>query len=155
MAFINIGMGAMRKNRIDGITYLEVLVVLMIILALTSLLTFKFSNVYDAEEVNRASETLFSDCFFARALALAKNETIFLKKENNYTYKITDQKGTLIKRVQFSNTLTLLGKDSESLIFFKNGTTLGNTFKITKSKCKKYVVVSLLGRVRISDNETF
>lgn len=153
--YINIGQEIMQKSRISGITYLEVIVVLMIILAFTSLVTFKFSNNYATEKVNQASEILFADCFFARSLALSKNETIVLKKAGEHAYKIVNQDGSLIKEVLLPDKIAISAKDSEMVVFFKNGTTLGNTFLLNKSRSKKYVVVSLLGRIRISDNENF
>lgn len=153
--YINTGMVVMQKQHIRGVTYLEILVVLMILIALTSLVSFKFSKAYYAEEVRQASEIFLSDCLYARSVALAEKQSIILTKDGEHSYKIINQRGKLIKSTIFSNDITLLAKDSESIIFFSNGTTLGNTFLLKKFTSKRYVVVSILGRVRISDNEVF
>ena len=94
-----------------------------------------------------------SDCFYARALAEAKGKTIQVKIYSKNCYRILDNKMQSLQEVKIDDRLSLSGKDNANIMFFANGTTIGNTFCLQGKKTKKYIVVAQTGRIRVSDKD--
>lgn len=137
----------------SGFTYVELLTVLMIVMILCSLVLLKFTNLQEYQILKNTSEQLMSDCFYARALAEAKGKTIQVKIYAKNCYRILDNKMQCLQEVKIDDRLSLSGKDNANIMFFANGTTIGNTFCLQGKKTKKYIVVAQTGRIRVSDKD--
>lgn len=140
----------MQKFSSRGFTYLEMIVVLMIIIASTALLTPKFFSAFDERELSQEAELLLGDCYLARSLSIAHDENMILVLDNHHGYKIIRQNGEIMKLIAFDET-SISGQQFSRVIFFKNGTTIGNTFCLKKGALKRYVTVAQSGRTRVSE----
>ena len=146
-------MGERQRYKSSGFTYVELLTVLTIIMVLCGLVLLKFTNLQDNQILKNTSEQLMSDCFYARSLAEARGKTIQIKIYSKNCYRILDHQMKCLQEVKIDDRLALSGKDNANILFFSNGTTIGNTFCLQGKKTKKYIVVAQTGRIRVSDKD--
>ena len=120
---------------------------------LCGLVLLKFTNLQEYQILKNTTEQLMGDCFYARALAESQGKTIQVKIYAKNRYCILDNKMQCLQEVTIDDRLALSGKDNANILFFANGTTIGNTFCLQGKRTKKYIVVAQTGRIRVSDKD--
>lgn len=150
------------KDKRQGYTLLEILVVLALLSIILSTIILKSGIIYSVRERNELN-TFRRDILFARNSAIVENCFYILSlDENNNSYIIKKQgikssEQDNVKTIKFKNGLVLdKNHDKKNIKFYSTGSPdRGNTIRLTNRK-KEVIEVSITpatGSVRLKINK--
>ncbi len=151
----------MKTMSAKGLTLFELLMVIVVMGILTTIAVPSYRIFMAQRRLNGAARMVMSDLMAARMKAISLNQKVKVSFESD-GYQIwndADGNGAVA-----DNEGENIGKDirheyydvtlhkSANPIFHPRGTAaLGGTVTLTNTRGSKYVIVALMGRVRISD----
>ena len=152
-------------NKKKGLTLLEILVVLTLMLVLSSISLPKFREILKNMHLRNAASTLYGDLMFARVKAIEKklpcgilfnldanNYNVFCDNDNSGNYTDGDE---ILKNINIDDDydgVIIESTTNNPFLFGKRGfpQTLGNGKIILKMGNKSaQLIISSLGRIRV------
>ena len=146
----------MRKRRCRGFTFVEMMVVTIIIALSLALITPVMIDVQREKELNSFTETLLLDAFWAREEALKYDCSVAILFRANKDYEVIAYRPEkeVLKKKSYSDRIRVLYPFSQSfdgISFHSDGSARNNTLKICAGDKVRYLTVYQEGRVRISE----
>ncbi len=151
----------MRVGRGKGFTLVELLIVIAVMGILSAVAVPGYQTFLAKKRLNGAAREVMSDLMEARMQAINQNNRFRVFFLDNRRYLILDDddnnnaissgETTRLKNIQTNFSDVTLSRTADPIFHPRGTATLGTTVTVTNSQGTKYVIVSLTGRVRISD----
>lgn len=151
----------MRIQRGNGFTLVELMIVIAVMGIMTAIAIPSYQTFMAQRRLNGAAREVMSDLMAARMKSITKNNRFRLIVVDTAQYQILDDannnnavdagEAIQAKNIQTNYYDVTLSKTANPIFNPRGTATLGGTITVTNPRGSKYVIVSLNGRVRISD----